>query len=110
YLLVPTLTLTMASVCLAGGPFTGTTTGTFGVANKTGTFIDWRTFPFFFNDNNAADAVAVGENSDFLRWGNPVAPSGRSSVEFFPAVGGFGPVAANTAFQIGKITYVNGTI
>jgi PEP-CTERM motif len=98
-------------VCYGGGPYSGTTAGTFGLASKTGQYIDWRTAPYFFQDNNAADAVVAGENSNMLSWGNPVAPSGPSFV-LFNGIGGpgFGPVADGAAFRIGTFTYFNGTI
>lgn len=95
----------------AGAPFNGTTTGTFGLASKTGTYMDWRKSPFFFQDNNAADAVVTGENTNLLTWGAP-APGGASSFVLFAGVGapGFGPIAANTPFRIGTFAYFNGAI
>ena len=67
--------------------------------------------PFFFQDNNAADAVVAGENTNMLSWGNPVPPSGPSFV-LFNGIGGpgFGPVADGATFRIGTFTYFNGTI
>jgi hypothetical protein len=106
------LNLSLMSTCFAGGPFTGTTDGMFGVANKTGLFWDWLTPPWAFNDNNGANAVVMGENTRQLSWGTPVPPSTASSVTFkgIEAPANFGPVNDEVAFKIGTLTYFNGTI
>lgn len=106
YLLALVLSMGMVSICHAGGPFGGTTSGVYHDASPTGTYIDWYTPPWFFADNNGADAVINGQGTNVLSWGNAM-PT-QSSVTFTGE--DYGPVDSDEEFFLGSMTYFNGTI
>jgi hypothetical protein len=112
-LLAPVIAMTLSPVCFAGGVFSGTLSSGFANVATTGTYVDWKQSPYFFQDNNPNDAnftvVANANGSSSVSWGTPAPGSFQSSVSFTP-VANFGPVAAGVPFEVGTITYTNGTI
>ena len=97
---------------LAAANYSGTIQGNFSGEQTTGNYIDWRRG--FIADNNGADAVfsyaqtQMAGFNNLYRWGQPAAGSFASSLLFTGQA--FAAVKPSTNFQVGTLTYTNGTI